>query len=57
MAARFRPENAEGVLDVVEGYTLDEAGEHFLGRRSRLALAREEILMGGLSTRVHAHIA
>jgi len=34
MAARFRPENAEAVLGVVEGYTLDEAGEHFLGRRS-----------------------
>jgi hypothetical protein len=34
VAARLRPENAEAVLGVVEGYTLDEAGEHFLGRRS-----------------------
>ena len=31
VAARFRPENAEAVLGVVEGDTLDEAGEHFLG--------------------------
>ncbi len=32
MATRFRPENAEAVLGVVEGNTLDEAGEYFLGR-------------------------
>ena len=32
VAARFRPEHAEAVLGVVEGDTLDEACEHFLGR-------------------------
>jgi hypothetical protein len=32
MATRLRPENAEAVLGVVEGDTLDEAGEHLLGR-------------------------
>ena len=32
VAARFRPEDAEAVLGVVEGDPLDEAGEHFLGR-------------------------
>ena len=32
MAARLRPQNAEAVLGVVEGDTLDEAREHFLGR-------------------------
>ncbi len=32
VAARFRPENAEAVFGVVEGDSLDEAGEHFLGR-------------------------
>ena len=30
--ARFRPENAEAVLGVVEGDPLDEAGENFLSR-------------------------
>jgi len=33
MAARFRPENAEAVLGVVEGDLLDQAGQHFLGPR------------------------
>jgi hypothetical protein len=32
MAARFRPENAEAVLGVVEGDPLDEACENFLIR-------------------------
>ena len=32
MAARFRPENAEAVLVVVEGDPLDQAGEHFLAQ-------------------------
>ena len=31
MAARFRPENAEAVLGVVEGDALDEAREHLMG--------------------------
>ena len=31
VAARLRPEHAEAVLGVVEGHTLDEAGEDFLG--------------------------
>ena len=30
MAARFRPENTEAVLSIVEGDPLDEAGEHLL---------------------------
>ena len=32
MAARLRSEDAEAILGVVEGDTLDEACEHFLGR-------------------------
>jgi len=32
MTARFRPENAETVLGIVEGDPLDQAGEHLLGR-------------------------
>jgi hypothetical protein len=32
VATRFCPENAEAVLGVVEGDTLDEAGEYFPGR-------------------------
>jgi hypothetical protein len=32
VAARFRSENAEAVLGVVEGNPLNEACEHFLGR-------------------------
>ncbi len=32
MAARFRPENAEAVLDVVEGEPLDEPCKNFLIR-------------------------
>ena len=32
VAARFRPENAEAVLGVMEGDRLDEASENFLGR-------------------------
>jgi hypothetical protein len=32
MAARFRPENTEAVLSIVEGDPLDEAGEHLLSR-------------------------
>jgi hypothetical protein len=35
VAARFRPENAEAVLGVVEGDALDEAGENFLSRYFR----------------------
>ena len=31
MAARLDPQNAEAVLGVVVGDTLDEAGQHFLG--------------------------
>ena len=31
VAARLRPENTEAAFGVVEGHTLDEAGEHFLG--------------------------
>jgi hypothetical protein len=31
VAARLRPENAKAGLGVVEGDTLDEAGQHFLG--------------------------
>jgi hypothetical protein len=30
--ARFRSEDAKAVLGIVEGYPLDEAGEHLLGR-------------------------
>jgi hypothetical protein len=32
VSARFRPENTETVLGVVESDPLDEASEHFLGR-------------------------
>jgi hypothetical protein len=32
VTARFRPQDAKPVFGVVEGDTLDEAGEHFLGR-------------------------
>ena len=32
IAARLRPDHAKAVLGVVEGHTLYEAGEHFLGR-------------------------
>ena len=38
MAAGFRPENAEAVLGAVEGDTLDEASEHFLGRWFEIGL-------------------
>ena len=31
VATRFRPENAEAGLAVVEGDPLHKAGEHFLG--------------------------
>jgi acetolactate synthase regulatory subunit len=32
VAARFRPENAEAVLRVVESDPLHKTGKHFLGR-------------------------
>jgi hypothetical protein len=32
LAASLRPENAEAVLGVVEGNSLDKASEHFLGQ-------------------------
>ena len=34
----LRPENAEAVLGAVEGDTLDETGEHFLGRWFKIGL-------------------
>jgi hypothetical protein len=33
VAARFRPKNAEAVLGIVEGASLDQAGEALLSRR------------------------
>ena len=32
VAARLDAQNAEAVLGVVEGYALDKASQHFLGR-------------------------
>ena len=51
VAARFRPENAEAVLGVVEGDTLDEAGEHFLGRWFKIGLHADRRIIRFVSWR------
>ena len=49
MPARFCSENAETVLLIVEGDTLDHAGQHFLRRRLRFWLyAGDDCLPRGL---------
>jgi hypothetical protein len=51
MAARFRAENAEAVLGVVEGDTLDEANEHFLGRWLKIGLHTDRRIVRFVSWR------
>jgi hypothetical protein len=51
VAARLRPENAEAVLGVVEGDTLDEASEHFLGRWFKIGLHTDRRIVRFVSWR------
>ena len=51
MAAGFRPENAEAVLGVVEGDTLDEASEHFLGQWFKIGLHTDRRIVRFVSWR------
>jgi hypothetical protein len=51
VAASFRPENAEAVLGVVEGDTLDEASEHFLGRWFKIGLHTDRRIVRFVSWR------
>jgi hypothetical protein len=51
VAAGFRPENAEAVLGVVEGDTLDEASEYFLGRWFKIGLHTDRRIVRFVSLR------
>lgn len=50
MAARPRAQDAETILSVVVGYSLDEACQHFPGVRLRIADHR---ISGAISVMVH----
>ena len=49
--ARLRPEHAEAVFSVVEGDTLDEPGEHFLGRWFKIGLHTDRRIIRFVSWR------
>jgi hypothetical protein len=51
VSARLRPEHAEAVLSVVEGDTLDEASEHFLGRWFKIGLHTDRRIIRFVSWR------
>ena len=51
MAAGFRPENAEAVLGVVEGDTLDEACENFLDQWFKIGLHTDRRIVRFVSWR------